>query len=104
MKYKIAYLPIAKDDIEQTALYISDCLHAPKAALDFLDSIHEAIHHLETFPFAYPVYQSAKLLEFEYRKIPVDHYLVFYTVAQSKGLVEIHRVVYAKKDIKNLLI
>lgn len=36
--YEIVYLPIAKQDITDIILYISDQLNAPKAAMDLLDA------------------------------------------------------------------
>jgi len=41
--YRIIYLPIAKQDITDIILYISDRLNAPKAAMDLLDALEHSI-------------------------------------------------------------
>ena len=101
MTNKILFLPIAREDIELIVLYISDCLYAPKAALDFLYKIEQVIDSLKTFPFTYPVYETTKPLDFEYRMIPVKNYLIFYVVTED--IVEIHRVIYSKMDLTRLI-
>ena len=37
-------------------------------------------------------------LEHEYRSMTVKNYAVFYTVNEQEKLVEIYRVIYAKRD------
>ncbi|WP_399201153.1 type II toxin-antitoxin system RelE/ParE family toxin [Tannockella kyphosi] len=76
-------------------------MYAPKAALDLLDNIDKTIDNLKTFPLAYPVNETTKPLDFEYRMIPVKNYLIFYVV--TGDIVEIHRVVYSKMDLTRLL-
>ena len=101
MTYKIQYLPIAREDIEQIVLYISECLYAPNAALDLLNKIDKTIDNLKTFPLAHPVHETTKSLDFEYRMILVKNYLIFYVV--TKDIVEIQRVLYSKMDLTRLI-
>jgi toxin ParE1/3/4 len=74
MKYEISYLPLAKKDLTDIVLYISDILKSPKAALDLLNSLEESILRLEQFPFSCKVYQPLFTLENEYRLLPVKNY------------------------------
>ncbi|MFI3327346.1 MAG: type II toxin-antitoxin system RelE/ParE family toxin [Clostridia bacterium] len=101
MIYKLQYLPLAKDDLDEIILYISDILNSPKAALNLLDDIEKNIKTLIKFPFAFPVYDKLSDLQYEYRMIPVKNYAVFYIV--ENNIVEIHRIVYAKMDFSKLL-
>lgn len=101
--YKLSYLPLANRDIADAVNYIADELLAPKAALDLLDALDKSISRLKDFPYSCRVYQPVKPLEQEYRIIPVKNYAVFYTVDEKKKLVEITRVIYAKRDLDEQL-
>lgn len=99
MQYNIVYTRLAKNDIKEAESYISATLKNPKAALDIVIALEKAIKNLEEFPYSHRVYVPHRLLEGEYRFIPVKNYLIFYTVDEEKKTVEISRVIYAKRDI-----
>ena len=101
--YEIIYLPIAKQDITDIILYISDQLNAPKAAMDLLDAFDHSISLLSEFPYAHKIYRPLRALEVEYRMLPVKNYAVFYTVWEQEKVVEIHRVIYARMDLTKLI-
>ena len=97
--HKLKYLPLAQKDLVDIIDYIADNLKAPKAAMDLIDALDSSIRLLQQFPYSYKVYQPIQPLETEYRILPVKNYLVFYVVTED--LVEIHRIIYSKMDIKN---
>ena len=99
--YEIRYLPLARKDLTDITTYIADHLKAPKAAMDLLNALDESISRLEQFPYSCKVYQPIRELENEYRLLPVKNYTVFYLVKEK--VVEIHRVLYAKRDLKKRL-
>jgi addiction module RelE/StbE family toxin len=101
-KYKIEYLPIADRDLTEIFSYIAVDLAAPQAAANLLEKIGQAIQTLETFPYAYPVYHSTEIHTetFEFRSLIVASYLVFYYVTENT--VTIARVVYGKRDMRNI--
>jgi plasmid stabilization system protein ParE len=101
--YKISYLPVAKLDIADAVNYISDKLFAPKAALDLLDALDKSISRLADFPYSCRVYQPVMPLEHEYRIMTIKNYAVFCTVNEQEKLVEIYRVIYAKRDLDKQL-
>ena len=96
--YEIRYLPLARKDLTDIVTYIADHL---KAAMDLLDALDESISRLEQFPYSYKVYQPVKVLEGEYRILPVKNYAVFSVV--NEQVVEIHRIVYAKMDLSKVI-
>lgn len=100
--YEIVYLLIAKQDITDIILYISDQLNAPKAAMDLLDAFDHSISLLSEFPYAHKIYRPLRALEEEYRMLPVKNYAVLYTVREQEKVVEIHRVIYARMDLTKL--
>ncbi len=92
--YKLKYLPLARKDLWDITSYIADNLKAPKAAMDFIDTLDNSISRLQKFPYSCKLYQSQEPLETEYRVLPVKNYLVFYVVLKNE--VEIHRIVMQK--------
>ncbi len=101
--YEITYLPVARQDIADIILYISDQLKAPKAAMDLLDTFEYSISLLREFPYAYKLYRPVRTLEGEYRMLPVKNYAVFYVVREQEKIVEIHRVIYARMDLTKFI-
>jgi len=99
--YKLKYLSLAQKDLRDITSYIADNLKAPKAAMDLVDTLDNSICQLQQFPQSCKIYQPIGPLEAEYRILPVKNYLVFYVVKEHE--VEIHRIIYAKMNIENLI-
>ena len=99
--HKLKYLSLAREDLRNITNYISNNLKAQKAAMDFLDTLDDSISRLQQFPYSCKLYQGMEALDTEYRMMPVNNYLVFYVVTEHE--VEIHRVIYAKMNIVNLI-
>ena len=76
--YKIEYLPSALDDLKEIIGYIAHTLQNQKAAENLL-----LIH--------------------EYRKLLVKNYFIFYWVDEKEKTITIARVIYARRNIGNLL-
>ncbi len=101
--YEILYLPLAQKDLNGIISYILDNLYSPYAAMKLLDEIEKSIVSLKQFPYSHPLYHAIKPLKEEYRFFPVNNYAVFYIVREPEKKVEIYRVLYAKRDIMNLI-
>lgn len=99
--YKLKYLPLAQKDLWDITSYITDNLKAPKAAMDFVDTLDNSISRLQQFPYSCKLYQPQESLEAEYRLLSVKNYLIFYIVTENE--VEIHRIVYAKMNLEKLI-
>ena len=100
---KLAYLPIAKKDIEDIIFYISEKLNAPKAALNLLGAFESKIENLKEYPYLHEIHNVSKLLGKEYRYIPVKSYIIFYKVLENIKTVEIQRILYGKMDISKII-
>ncbi|HHY60357.1 MAG TPA: type II toxin-antitoxin system RelE/ParE family toxin [Clostridia bacterium] len=101
--YKIRYLPLALKDLMDITDYIAGQLQGPKAALDWLDELEQAIARLAQFPYSCRVYRPVRELEHEYRLLPVKNYLVFCVVKEEEKVVEIHRVIHGKRDLNQTM-
>ena len=86
MTYKIKYLPLAVQDLNEIARYLSGFY--PKTASRVLKELREKFTKLGDTPKMCEVYLPAPA----YRRMVVDQYLVFYRVNEESKIVEIHRV------------
>jgi plasmid stabilization system protein ParE len=95
--YRLEYLPSALSDLDSIVRYISNELEAPRTAAKLRLEFDKKILALVKNPFCHHIYYPQGNLKFEYRKLSVKSYSVFYVV---KGdLVEIHRVIYSRRNI-----
>ncbi len=97
-KYRVEYLPIAYDDLEEIFHYIAD--DDPSAAVFLLNDIDLAILHLEEFPHMGMHPRNRRLANKGYRILIVNDYLVFYVVAGE--VVEIRRIISGKRNYMKL--
>ena len=97
MTYKIRYLPLAVQDLNDIARYLSGFY--PKTASKELKEMRERITKLGDNPKMCEIYP----LDPVYRKMVVDQYLVFYRVNEETGIVEIHRVLRGSWNLPQYL-
>ncbi len=101
VKYKLRYLPLFYDDLEEKIVYIAEKLHNEKAANDLLDEVEKAI--LERWPVAesFEPYHSLKERRYPYYRIYVKNFVVYYVVIDDEEdgkIMEVRRFLYNKQD------
>ena len=101
--YKLEYLPIARQDMIEIAMYISRELNNPTAADSLAVELIEAGDRIPEFPYANPAYIPIRPLKHEYRKVLVRNYLMFYWIDEEKKVITVARVIYARRDYEALL-
>ena len=99
--YKASYLPLALDDLKEIVRYITNELDAPKAAENLVLKIDKEVQKIIDNPFRCRVYLPFENLKYEYRILHINNYSLFYVVKENK--IEIHRVIYSKRDIWQVL-
>lgn len=105
-KYKLRYLPLFYEDLEQKVVYIAEKLHNEKAANDLIDAVEKAI--LERLPVAeaFEPYHSLKERRYPYYRIYVKNFVAWYVVIDDEGedrIMEMRRFLYNKQDKDRLL-
>ena len=101
--YKLEYLPAARKDLVEIAIYISHELKNPRAAERLTNALIEKCEQLCEIPYQNPVYTPVRALKYEYRKAIVNHHLIFYWVDETKKIITIARVLYARRDYEQIL-
>ena len=98
--YDVIYLPTARKQLEDIVDYIAMDLHAPDAAIDFIDEVDAAVKSLATMPYRHPIYHTGFAVLEEVRWMPVKNYNLFYKVFEEEKVVEIRRVLHQLQDTR----
>ena len=97
MIYSVIISAQADKDIRAIYEYIALTLMSPENANAQLSRLEDRINKLDNLPKRFPKYKN------EIRFMPVDNYLVFYTVEDVSKNVSILRVMYGKRNIEKTL-
>ena len=101
--YQIHFLENALEDLKEIVSYIAHTLRNPLTAEKLSKEILSQIKNLATFPYQCPAYQTLYPLSHEFRRLRVKNYFIFYWIEEDKHEVIIARVIYARRNIQNLL-
>ena len=101
--YDLEFLPAAQRDLVQISKYIAKTLQNPIAAMDVIDRMIQTAEDLRRHPYICPAYYPPHQLKFEYRKLIVGNYILFYRVSEQKKCITVVRVIYAKRDYSAII-
>ena len=95
-KYKLRFLPLFEQDLNDTVDYISLKLKNPEAAQNLVNEVQAAIRKRQTCPESFEPYRSKKERKYPYYRIYVRNYTVYYVVIDDT--MEVRRLLYQKRD------
>lgn len=99
--YKLTFLPIFRDDLEEAVQYIQCTLQNPEAALKFSNAVKLAIRERHVAPLAFAPYQTRKPHNQTYYRINIKNFSIFYVVIGDT--MEVRRLIYSRRDIDKIL-
>ena len=96
-KYRLSYLPLFYDDLNEKVTYIAEKLRNSEAANDLLDKVESVI--MERLPVAesFEPYHSIRERRYSYYRIYVDNHIIYYVVIDddpSDLVMEVRRFLY----------
>lgn len=102
--YRIEITDVAFDDMGSIKRYIRDELKNREAAEGIMDEFFKAIEKLESMPERHKTV-GEKIIsgKLGVRMIPVRNYYIFYRFLEDKAVVMVDRVLYFKREWRNLL-
>ena len=105
-KYRLSYLPLFYEDLDEKVTYIAEKLKNPKAANDLLDKVESAI--MERLPVAesFEPYHSVRERRYSYYRIYVDNYIIYYVVINDDPndlIMEVRRFLYNEQNRNNMV-
>ncbi|MCL2336993.1 MAG: type II toxin-antitoxin system RelE/ParE family toxin [Firmicutes bacterium] len=102
--YNVVVTPSADEDLGDVFAYIAARLNAPMTAANLIAKFYDAISALSCAPFRCPLSKDPYLAKQGFRTLFVENYIVFFVVDEGLKQVIIHRVIYAKRNYRNLFI
>lgn len=103
VKYRVDISEPAEDDLRDIVQYISAQLSVPMTAMKMMEAIEEALAKLADMPHGYPVLRDDRLASMGYRRVDVKNYTAFFTINEKEKVVDVERILYARRDWANLL-
>lgn len=99
--YRLRYLPLFYEELDEKITYIAERLKNPQAADDLLDKVEAAI--LKRLPAAesFEQYHSIRERKYPYYRIYVENYIIYYVVINDNPddmIMEIRRFLYSGQD------
>jgi toxin ParE1/3/4 len=102
-QYKVIIKSAAKVDLQDIFRYITETLYEPRIAERVCNSIETAILSLRQFPMRHGIIGEEPLTSKEIRKMPVENYIVFYTVDNAAKGVHVLRILFSRREWQNLI-
>lgn len=103
MSWKINYTKHAREDLKTIYEYIAYELFVPDTAGRQVDRIMKAVRTLAHMPERHKVYEEEPWKSQNLRYFPVDNYLVFYLPEKETCIINIVRIIYGGRDIRQQL-
>ena len=101
--YRINIADVAKQDIRDIKIYITNELQEPVAAINIANAILDAIETLEQIPDRVALVKDKRLAAQGIRPLYVKKYTVFFRIDDSLDVVEVVRVLYSHRDWASIL-
>ena len=100
-KYKLSFLPLFEQDLNEIVDYITANLQNPSAAERLVDDIEATVYKRLETPLSFAPFRSSKKRPHPYYRINVRNFSVFYVVIDDT--MEVRRVLYTKRNLDKLL-
>jgi toxin ParE1/3/4 len=96
-KYKLRFLPLFENDLNDAVDYIARKLKNPDAADTLVDEVQKSIHIRADCAESFEQYHSVRERQYPYYRIYIRNYIVFYVVIDD--VMEVRRLVYNGRNI-----
>lgn len=97
-KYKIKFVEVAEYELNEIYDYIYWRLSSPINAKKFIEKIYSKLEFLKFNPYIYQTLFYQKNQDYKYRKIPIDNFLIIYSINEKENIVNILHIYYAKSN------
>ena len=98
MEYKVQFTQKCLEDIEEACQYIEKILKDDNAANKLRIKIRDSVIGLSIFPEMYTKTEKSDKLKRIYRRIPIENYILLYTIDKEKEIVYIAHFYYGGRN------
>ena len=103
MEYEVILEATAVLDLYEILGYITDVLKAPESAERVVLSIEEKVMSLSFMPARHQIVNDEPYASMNVRLMPVENYIAFYIIDEARRKVHIFRILYNRREWRNLL-
>lgn len=101
--YSVVYSSEAVDDLKETYSYTAFTLMVPETAEKQVNRIRKEIRSLDFMPSRYSSVDWEPWKSMGMHKVPVDNFVVYYTVNDDNRTVTVIRIFYGGQDVVNIV-
>lgn len=101
--YSVVYSPEAMDDLKEIYAYIAFTLLVPETAEKQVNRIRKEVRSLGFMPSRYSLVDWEPWKSMGMHKVPVDNFVVYYTVNDDSRTVTVIRIFYGGRDVANIV-
>lgn len=103
MSWNVVYSAKAGQDLRNIYEYIAYQLLVPETAAGQTQRIMKAVRTLDKMPMRHQLCKDEPWFSKGVRYLPVDNYLVFYLPDETKNTVNVIRIMYGGRDVREQL-
>jgi len=101
--YRVDVSEVAENDLQDIVRYVASQLFAPETALNMMERLDDAMASLSVMPQRFPLVKDERLSQMGYRRLGVKNYNVFYSIDEKNKVVDVERILYARRDWLRIL-
>ena len=101
--YSVVYSPEAVDDLREIYSYIAFTLLVPETAEKQVNRIRKEVRSFDFMPSRYSLVDWEPWKSMGMHKVPVDNFVVYYTVNDDSRTVTVIRIFYGGRDVANIV-
>ncbi|MCD8160685.1 MAG: type II toxin-antitoxin system RelE/ParE family toxin [Clostridiales bacterium] len=95
--YKLRFLPLFEEDLNEIVDYIANRLKNPIAAEALVNDVQRAIQERLFCAESFTPYPSVRPRQYPYYRISVRNYTIFYVVIGD--VMEVRRIIYSRRNL-----
>jgi len=104
--YKLRYLPLFSEDLEEKLLYIAEKSQNPQATNELLDAVEKSIIERLSDAEKFEKYHSIKERAYPYYRIYLKNFVVYYVVIsdeEGESIMEVRRFLNAGQNREDII-
>ena len=102
-QYEVRHSDPALQDLADILRHFLEVKKEPQIAMNLIDTIDEKVGSLSTMPHRCPLVRDEFLAALGYRLLIVGSYNAFFTIDEGRKIVNIERILYARRDWQSIL-
>lgn len=101
--YKLLISELVHDDLDRIVSYMVVELANPIAAANFVKEVEKCYDYLKNTPYMFEQCHDLHLKSENYRRVPINNYVLLYKVMEDDKVVNIYRIFYGGQEYINLI-